>query len=371
LVSTDEMLDLDERVAVIREGLAIAQRLDDPALQYMAYELLSIVFQTSRQEQRYRETCEQALGLLERLPSRRQQVDLLVSVSGARADAGLFESALEAAEDAFARSAELSPHERMHAAWEIYRAAEPLGKWDRVVELLPWYAEAAAAEGDITCASVRGGPPLGGTVIARRGQTAWADEMVPVAGQTGRAGTFGSAALAARYAAAMRRSEADDLVTEALARTGSGFLATGAAPMLDALVELGRYDDLAGFLPVSREQANANEMVAPTVARAESVLAIRRGEREAAVTLLRTALVGFEKLEVPFEIARTQQTLAELIAPPEREQLMRAALAGFERLDAAPDAQRVRRALEATAYGPRVGAGSDGESASNSSSAGK
>ena len=177
LFTSVDMPDVEKRVDVIKEGLAIARRLDDPTLQYMAYDLLSIVFQSSGQEERHRETCEQALELLDRLPSRRQQVDLLVSVAGARADAGKYASALEAAEDAFRRASDLSPHERMHAAWEIYRSAEPLGRWDRIEELLPWYAAAAANEGDITCAAVRAGPALGATVLVRRGRVDSAVEL--------------------------------------------------------------------------------------------------------------------------------------------------------------------------------------------------
>jgi class 3 adenylate cyclase/tetratricopeptide (TPR) repeat protein len=346
LLTSDEMPDLDSRIAMIEQGLDIARGIDDPTLQFMAYDLLAIVFQASRQERRYRETVEQSLSLLERLPSRRQQVDLLVSVAGARADAGRYEDALAAAENAFARSADLSPHERMHAAWEVYRAAEPLGHWDRMLELLPWYAAAASAEGDITCAAVRAGPALGATVAVRRGQEEWANEIVPLGPDTGSSGTFGSIAIAARYAASVgRRAQAERICHYALEQTASGFLATGAAPMLDALLTLERFDDVVAFIPVAREQSHANELVPPATARAEGALAIRDGDRTRATARLREALYAYERLGIAFEIARTSEMLADLVEGEERDALLEKARDEFGAVGAAPSVARVKEKL--------------------------
>ena len=192
--------ELPRRIAAVEEALEIARRIDDVGLQFMAFDLLAILYMTSREEERYRQTYERALELLDRLPSRRQQVDLLVSVAGARADAGRFESALEAAEEAYRRSAELSNHERMHAVWEIYRSADPLGRWDRIAELLPWYAEAAASEGAITCAAVRAGPASGGTILVRRGDPQRAAALGGVV-ESLPEDTFGTRAYTARFRA--------------------------------------------------------------------------------------------------------------------------------------------------------------------------
>ena len=90
LLNKDELPDLDEQIADVEEGMRIAERIGDASLEYMAFALLGILFQASEQEQRYRDKCEEALSLIERLPSRREQVDLLVSVAGARADAGRY-----------------------------------------------------------------------------------------------------------------------------------------------------------------------------------------------------------------------------------------------------------------------------------------
>jgi tetratricopeptide (TPR) repeat protein len=347
LLSKDELPDLDERIADVEEGMRIAEQIGDPSLQYMAFALLSILYQASEQEQRYREKCEEALSLINKLPSRREQVDLLVSVAGARADAGRYEDSLLAGEDAFARSTDLSPHERMHAAWEIYRAAEPLGRWDRMLEILPWYAEAAANEGEVTCAAVRAGPALGATVLARRGDSDRATLLVPVAVDTARTSTFGGSAVSALYASSLGVAEANPIVDDALSRPSSGFIGTGIAPLLDTLVALERYDDLEQFLPFAEGQAFANELAAPSIARAKAVLALRRGERESATDMVRTALARFTELSAAFQVARTSELLAELVDEPERTRLLRAALDAYEDLGANPFADRIRATVRA------------------------
>lgn len=351
VVPIEQMADLGGRIEMVEEALAIARRLDDPGLQHLAYEILATLFMSTKQEERYRSTWEEALESLDRLPSRRQQVDLLVSVSGARADGGTYREALSVAEDALSRAAELSPHERMHAAWEVYRAAVPLGNWDRVIELLPWYAEASAAEGDITCASVRAGPAFGATVLARRGRIEEAKRLVPLETLAEAPHTFGAGSIGARYAATVGDwATAHKIIDASLARIGTGFVTTGAAPMIDMLIELERLDDLAAFIPIAQAESSGNALIEPTVQRAQAVLIARGRDREpsehAAEALLRQALVGFEELSAPFEIARTLEVLAGHVESDERRALLSQALEIYESLDARPSAVTVRDALE-------------------------
>jgi hypothetical protein len=233
----------------------------------------------------------------------------------------------------------------MHAAWEIYRAAEPLGRWDRMVELLPWYASAAAAEGDVTCAAVRAGPGLGATVLARRGRAEEAAQMVPVGVETARTSTFGGSAVSAQYAASLGMAEAEAIADDVLARPSSGFIGTGISPLLDTLLALERFDDLEAFLPFAISQGFANELATPTIARAQAALALRRGERDVAIDLLRAALVRFRELSAQFQVARTSELLADLVDDPEKSTLLRDALDGYEDLGARPFADRIRSAV--------------------------
>jgi hypothetical protein len=230
----------------------------------------------------------------------------------------------------------------MHAVWEIYRSSEPLGRWDRMVELLPWYAEAAASEGDVTCAAVRAGPALGATVLARRGQIDRAVELVPVDVEAVHTSTFGGSAVAAQYAAAVGKPEANAIADDALARPDGGFIGTGISPLLDTLVDLERFDDAESLLPFATDQGFANELASPTIARTQALLAVRRGDTNAAARLLRESLARFQSMGVPFQVGKTSEMLADLVEEPERTALLRQALDAYEDLGAKPFADRLR-----------------------------
>ena len=144
-------------------------------------------------------------------------------------------------------------------------------------------------------------------------------------------------------AAVEATSHADRIIGQALERSGSGFLATGSSPMLDALIELERHEELAAFLPLAREQVRTNELVRPVVARAEAMLILRSSDTDGRVAdaerLLRSALEGFRELSAQFEVARTSELLGTLVASPEREELLRVSLDTFEDLGAVPYAR--------------------------------
>jgi hypothetical protein len=77
------------------------------------------------------------------------------------------------------------------------------------------------------------------------------------------------------------------------------------------------------------------------------VLAVRRGERESATDMVRTALARFTELSAAFQVARTSELLAELVDEPERTRLLRAALDAYEDLGANPFADRIRATVRA------------------------
>jgi hypothetical protein len=293
-----------------------------------------------------RQAAEQQNVYLDRLPSLRDQVDSLVVLSSARIDGGNFTSALEAAEEALARSTNLSAHERMHAGYQVIAAAEPLGRWDRVEELLPWFAETAAAEGSVSCPSVRAGPAHGATVIARRGDVGRALAQVPVEESAGTNGTFLAMAHYANYASLVApRSQAAALARHALDNTEAGFLDWGAVPLMEALVRLEMADELARFLPIAQGEARVYVLIGPAIDRAAGLIALGHGERDEATSRLRAALASFEQLGAPFEVAWTQELLGGVVREPERSELLTSAAATFDSLGAVPFAVRSREAL--------------------------
>ena len=86
-------------------------------------------------------------------------------------------------------------------------------------------------------------------------------------------------------------------------------------------------------------------VISPTIDRARGVLAAAKSDRRAAEPPLRAALERFTEIDVPFEIAQTQERLAAQVEEPERAELLSAALAGYEALGARPFADRVRASL--------------------------
>jgi class 3 adenylate cyclase/tetratricopeptide (TPR) repeat protein len=342
-----DMLDaIHVRIRAINDGLEIAERLDDVDLMYMGNDLLRTAYQAAGDYPLMRQAAEQQNVYLDRLPSLRDQVDSLVVLSSARIDGGNFTSALKAAEEALARSTNLSAHERMHAGYQVIAAAEPLGRWDRVEELLPWFAETAAAEGSVSCPSVRAGPAHGATVIARRGDIGRALAQVPVEESSGTNGTFLAMAHYANYASLVApRSRAAALARHALDNTEAGFLDWGAVPLMEALVRLEMADELAQFLPIAQGEARVYVLIGPAIDRAAGLIALGRGERDEATSRLRAALASFEQLGAPFEVAWTQELLGGVVGEPERSELLASAAATFDSLGAVPFAVRSREAL--------------------------
>jgi hypothetical protein len=169
--------------------------------------------------------------------------------------------------------------------------------------------------------------------------------MVPVGVETARTSTFGGSAVSAQYAASLGMAEAEAIADDVLARPSSGFIGTGISPLLDTLLALERFDDLEAFLPFAISQGFANELATPTIARAQAALALRRGERDVAIDLLRAALVRFRELSAQFQVARTSELLADLVDDPEKSTLLRDALDGYEDLGARPFADRIRSAV--------------------------
>jgi hypothetical protein len=74
-------------------------------------------------------------------------------------------------------------------------------------------------------------------------------------------------------------------------------------------------------------------------------MAAAAGDAGLAPPALRRALAGFETLGASFEVARTQEELAAVVAGEEGHSLREAARAAYERLGAAPHVERLRVTL--------------------------
>jgi tetratricopeptide (TPR) repeat protein len=337
---------LPRAIASAEEGLAIAKHIDDPGLLLRAYETLQGLYFQSDMLDLYRDTIERQLELVDRLPSRRQKADVLGGVAEVRAEEGRYREALASSEQAFEQAAELSPHERMHTSFTLMWAAGALGQWDRALEVLPWHAEAAAAEADVSCPMVRGGPALGAIILARRGDHARALELVPIDERALDRQTLFDRALVALYAATVGQLEfAGELADRIYAQEDRAQWPDGLDAYVEALALLGRDDQVEALLPALRRMTKSRAIFEPVADRAEGELLIKRGEIDLARPLLERGLQRFEALSVPFEAARTRELLAHLADPPAARQLLENALETYRRLGALPYVARVEAAL--------------------------
>ena len=331
------------------EAAAIAERLGDPALLHRAYDGLSMLYWHAKDLIRYREVIELDAQLLDRLPSRRQQVELVMTLAVSRAENGRLRDGLEAAERAFELGSAVSAHERMHVSCVLLQLCALLGEWDRALEVHSWHVRAAAEEEAVTCPLVRGGPAIGATILAWRGETETALSVCPPDLASTSRDTLLDRSVIARYAAVVGHGDlAETLADQLVADPGRVELPDGMTEFLDALLLLGRLEDVATFLTHSRRLVEADAILGPTSDHAEAVLSAAEGDRSHAAELLRRAVAGFEQLTVPFEAARSRELLASLESGAGRELLLREALATYERLKARPFAERVRAALGKT-----------------------
>jgi tetratricopeptide (TPR) repeat protein len=345
-LASEEREALPGHIADVEKGLAFARELDDVNLQYRAYEVLSLLYWHAGNVAKYREVNDLESRLLDRLPSRRERIDVMIGQASIHMDMGEYEGALAVAEQAFEQSEGLSLHERMHASFQLMWSATVSGHWDRALEIWPWHLEAAAEEADVNCPNVRGGPVLGATLLTWRGELDRALELAPIGDEPPKRDSMFDRAILANYAVLANRPGVANAIVDSMAANPDRLVfPDGADFFVEALVGLGRYEQIERILPTVREMSSTSAALGPISDRAQAQVHLARGDTDRAAQLLRAALARCDELGIPFEAARTREMLANVAAEPERVSLLQEALATFERLGAQPFAERARSAL--------------------------
>jgi hypothetical protein len=261
-------------------------------------------------------------------------------------DMGMYRSALEISERALEMAEHLSLHERMHATFHMMWAATILGDWDKVMEIWPWHVEAAATEPDVNCPNVRGGGPLGGTILAWRGDLDRALAAVPVGEEAPKRDSMFDRAIIARYALLGGRTDVAETILDSMAADPDRLIfPDGIDFYVDTLLEVGRFDEVARILPAVRRMAENTVLLGPLADRAEAAISIHSGTSDGVHDQLSAAVARFDELGVPYEAARTREMLATVAQGDERGNLLREALNGYESVGATPAAERVRALL--------------------------
>jgi len=343
---TLDPLTADQALALVEEGVSIARELDDVELMEWGELVLTGRAYFAHQYAREHASVERLAALVDRLPTRRQKSAALEALAETRRGQGRFREALDAAEQALDVASEVSAHERMHASGTALEAALALGRWDRVLALLPWHIEAAAQEPDVACPQVRAGPYLGAIAHALRGDVERARELVKPEITPPSRSTYFTRRVIADYAAMLGETGlATELVDELLEDPRNAEIAEGYELFMDALERLGRRADLERAIPIARDLVEASTVLGPIADRAEARLLLEGGRPRDARPLLESALRRFEEFEVPYEAARTRELLAEVSDETERVALLGDAWAAYERLGATPSVERVRARL--------------------------
>jgi hypothetical protein len=345
----DDPLSLEARLAAVHEAVAIAERLRIPDLQLDAEEGVGALRWA-------------AADFAGAVTSVRRQVELAESVETPAAKAltyymasltvrdiaGAYDEGLALAIRSYKLAKSLSPHELMHATSQWMMAAFWLGRWDEVPALLEEHLVAFEDERDRACSAVRVGPAVGALLLATRGDRPEARRLVDLVEDS----AFGADSPTAIAALALvELGQADEALgrteRQTMSHRRAGFAATSLAT-IEALAAAARWDDLEDRLPRVRTLAGQLRLLGPAADRAEARLLLGRGRGAEAVAPARRALAEFERLGMPFEIARTRELLADLTDAGERDELLAKALATYETLGARPHVERVRGVLATT-----------------------
>jgi hypothetical protein len=246
--------------------------------------------------------------------------------------AGGYKEGRELATRAHQLSIDTNPHQLMHATYPLLVALFQLGRWSELPAILDEHLDAFDAEPALGCAYVRDGPVIGATMYAHRGEF---ERAVAIAARLGDPlQDIDASAWQARYATASGSPVTAVRISRAKAREGRMYGPQHALALIDALVALQDWDELPDALTSARAVSGGLALLAPHCDRAEGLAAVAAGRPQLATARLRAALAGFERLNVPFEAARTGEHLAPLVGEREARHLLASARATRDRLGA-------------------------------------
>jgi DNA-binding NarL/FixJ family response regulator len=362
----DEGLELSEDaetrlwLLLMRGGAAIrsgAERLSDPAFvaertqavnaalegarQLGLNDLLLVAGRVSAQLEfsagRYEECAAAYRGLvplIDAVESAFQRALTAMYVTLGLADvAGAYAEALVVARKVLEVGRTLSSHEHAHGTsimlWCLYH----LGEWSETAPLVDEHIAAVRGTDVFICPFMRGGALIGALMAAHLGDFERARELIGEVELTPDEPGWPEA-LHARVLVAL--GDAESGVAAAQRILDSGRLASleenehEAVALIEGLHALGKWERLRAFLPDARRRSASLAILVPTCDRAEGTLAAADGDPERAIELLQRGVAGFERLGVPYEIARTKSMLAKVL--PDGDAMLAEAIATAESL---------------------------------------
>jgi hypothetical protein len=336
---------IEERIRLAEEGLRIGRSLADRGLIRLANRALALLYGAAG---RLGDALILARTWLEQmggLESRIEQADAIRAVAWLEMTvAGNFEEGLTLARKSHELSQGSNPHQLMHATCVVMVGLFELGRWHEIMPFLEEHLAAFAEDPAIACDFVRDGPVIGATLCSHMGKIERARALAALVGDP-RNDLASAGAWQARYAIASGDPQTGLDIARSKAVERRSYGPQHAHQAVEALVALRSWEELAALVPKAREQIAGNALLGPVCDRAVGLMAAATGDAAVAPPAFRRALAGFEMLGAAFEVARSQERLAEVVGGREARLLREAALAAYERLGAAPYVERLRVAL--------------------------
>lgn len=217
------------------------------------------------------------------------------------------------------------PHQVMHTLWPILASLFFLGRWAELLSPLEEHLEAFRAEPAKECQFVRDGPAIGASALTLLGRGHEASTVAQLLGDP-----LADRKSASAWQARLAVYQGDPATARAIAHDkaleGRMYGPQHACVMLD-VVRL--QDDGAAattFLPFAREAVPGNALIEPTADRLAGWLEIGQGNPTAATRWFRRALRGFSRFKVPYEEVVTLRCLADVLPPPDSDQVRKTAM---------------------------------------------
>jgi class 3 adenylate cyclase/tetratricopeptide (TPR) repeat protein len=343
-------IPIEDRIGAAEQGIALAEEIGRPELLSLASRTLSELYMSEGEHLRAVEAARRQLAMLERIASAGERALTLFEVSTVESDlASDYSTGLDLAGRSHEIAKSLSAHDLMHSTYAMMLALYHLGRWDEVLSILDEHLSVFDQERDVLCYAVRGGPFVGGLVLAHRGD---ADRARAIAnddlGDPDRARPGLLAAYAEVLLACGDRSQGRSMAETAWGReleSKASMKSPWDRPLLAVLEARLQVEDTEAISEILPAVRRLDEIPRARILadRAEGLVHLASG-KSSGVRLLRSAIDEFEGLSLPFDAARTRELLARAV-PDKASELLSAALETHERLGATPHIERVRAAL--------------------------
>ena len=334
---------VEERITAAEQARSVGESAGATDLTAFAGGALDALYWVAGDYTSALENARRQLSLVEGLGTAGEQADVLVRAAFTILyTEGSYGEVAELAKRALVLTKGVDAHTTMHATFLMISAAHYRGRWNDLRPALEEHLEAFALDPSASCPSSRGGPALGALTFAQMGDLESARRFAELVGYDPATPEAGDGILA-RYAVACGEVEVGRRMAEAVLSIADDPDATYA--FLESVLASQDWTAASEFIPSARSIADGMAVLGPACDRAEGLVEAVGGKRWTAIELLKGSLGAFERLSVPFEAARTRETLAGITGPEEARDYLEHAIAAYDRLGAVPSLERARAAL--------------------------